>query len=67
MTTQGYPTMDEVHAAGAMQLMRWSRHLPSPNDDNRETMEAILKRQEIMRTIDPTGYTRASKAVGLYG
>lgn len=67
MPSQGYPTMDEVHKAGQVQLMRWSRHLPSPNDANRPIMAHILKMQGALRARDPDGYTAASKEVGWHG
>lgn len=67
MVPQGYPKMWEVEQAGQQQLMRWARHLPSPNDDNREIMDAILARQSALRAVNPDGYTQASKDVGFQG
>lgn len=61
---QGYPTMEQVDAAGLDTLVGWSRNLPSPNDANRPTLERILARQAELRAADPAAFTRASKNVG---
>lgn len=67
MNSQGYPPMWEVAQAGQEQLMRWTRYLPSPNDDNRLVMEFILKRQTELKKSNPLGHVAASKRVGFEG
>lgn len=61
---QGYPTLAQVAAADQRQLLAWSRFLPSPTDENRQVLDAILLRSRELRTADPAAFTAASKAVG---
>lgn len=64
MTAHGYPTMGQVEAAGANQLMRWNRYLASPDDEEYPVMAKIVNRLSAVRRDDPDAYVRASKEVG---
>lgn len=56
-----YPTMAEVEQADPVSLTRWVRFLPSPDDAQRDIMDAIIKRRQALS--DPVKIA-ASKAVG---
>lgn len=62
--SRGYPTMEQVEAAGQGALMSWSRFLPSPTDENRPVLDRILARQAELREENPGGYVAASKSAG---
>jgi hypothetical protein len=57
----GYPTMEEVEAAGVFDLLRWTRSLPSPDDEHRPILERILFRLGEERAKDNDAYVAASK------
>ena len=58
-----YPTMAEVEAATRYQLLRWTRYLPSPDDEHRPILERIMARQKETGGITP----ELSKKVGWDG
>ena len=55
-----YPTMDEVEEADRVQLLQWTRLLPSPDDAHRPILNRILVRQQAIGGITP----EISKQVG---
>jgi hypothetical protein len=57
----GYPTVAQVDAAGVFDLLRWTRTLPSPDDEHRPVLERILKRLGEEREKDNDAYVAASK------
>lgn len=56
-----YPTIEQVDAASAEDVVRWVRFLPSPNDEQRPIMDRIVKRN---RELPDEERVKASKAVG---
>lgn len=59
----GYPTVAQVDAAGVFDLLRWTRSLPSPDDEHRPILEQILTRLGEEREKDPGAYVAASKSL----
>ena len=55
-----YPTMAQVESADRVQLLRWTRFLPSPSDEKRKVLNRILARQQATGGITP----EISKQVG---
>lgn len=62
--SQGYPTRRQVEVAGLIGLTGWLRWLPSPNDENREIMDLIVRRHGELKAADPAAAVHASKVVG---
>lgn len=65
-----YPTMEAVEAAGAEQLLRWNRFLPSPRSvDEVPVISRVVARLGEERTRldaeEPGEWPRISKRVGL--
>jgi hypothetical protein len=56
-----YPTMEQVKTASAFSVTYWIRHLPSPTDEQRPIMEAIIERRSEFTDEERI---RASKDVG---
>lgn len=61
----GYPTTGTVEAADVEELLRWTRFLPSPRDDDQVALlHLISKRLGEERTKDNAAYVAASKRIG---
>lgn len=56
-----YPTMEQVEAASAVELVGWLRFLPSPTDEQRPVLERIIERRNALPADERVA---ASKAVG---
>lgn len=55
-----YPTKQDIGNASHVQLLRWSRFLPSPRPDQVSTMNYIISRMNQLGPITP----ELSKQVG---
>lgn len=56
-----YPTMEQVEEASAVDIVRWLRHLPSPDDEHRPILDRIIERN---RALTDEERVAASKTVG---
>lgn len=57
----GYPTLEQVGNADVYNITRWLRFLPSPVDEDRPVMDAIIAKRG---TFTDAERVRASKDVG---
>lgn len=61
----GFPTPEQVEAAGMERLLHWNRFLPGPKDDDDvEALRLIVERLAKLRDADAAGYVAASKSIG---
>lgn len=65
-----WPTMEQVEAADAEQLLRWNRFLPTPPDDERlaiinRVFERMCAERDRIVAEDPHAWPQISKRVGL--